>query len=456
MSSQKEKVALNSVLASAVMSVSKFTVGFMTGSLGLISEGLHSLLDLGATLLTFFAVRISDKPADDKHHYGHGKIESVAALAETALLMLTSVWIMYEAISRLIEGGNHVQVTWWAVAVILASIAIDFHRARALSRVAKETKSQALEADALHFSSDILSSSVVLLGLIFVYLGWPNGDSYASIGVALFVCKAGWDMGRRTIDTLIDAAPEGISSHVSRIVSTVPAVLEIEQIRARPVGNILYIDLSVKINRTLPITQVHKIKEVICDRIIEEIPEAELSITTVPVALDTETTQQKVLLIASNMHLHIHHLFVHKFGGKLSVTMDIEIDGRKTMQEAHDIASEFEQEIIRDLGADIEVDTHIEPLVTEQLEGQDLPDSDYQEMLSRIHEIAKSHGKIKDLHDVRIRQTEHGLIIVYHCLVDGDISVAMAHDYMDAFERVLRVELSNVARVIGHAETVMH
>ena len=188
MPSIKEKVALTSILASGGLTLAKGLIGFATGSLAILSEAAHSLLDLAATVMTYFAVRISDKPADEEHHYGHGKVDSVSALAETALLFLLSGIVIWEAAGRLIGGPPHaVAATPWAFLVMIGSIVIDFFRARILYRVAAETSSEALEADALHFGSDMWSSAAVLAGLGAVALGYPSADSAAAMVVAIFI-----------------------------------------------------------------------------------------------------------------------------------------------------------------------------------------------------------------------------------------------------------------------------
>src|SRR5262245_10378155 len=218
----KERVALSSIAASAGLTIAKAVVGWLSGSLGILSEAGHSLVDLGATALTYFAVKISGKPADEVHQYGHGKMESVAALAETALLFLLSGVVIWEAGKRLLgETGHAVEATIAAFAVIIVSIVVDFFRARLLSRVAHETASEALEADALHFSSDMWSSLAVLAGLGGVALGYQWADSAAAVVVAVFVCIAGWRLGRRTIDTLTDTAPAGSAQTVTRAASKV-------------------------------------------------------------------------------------------------------------------------------------------------------------------------------------------------------------------------------------------
>src|SRR6478609_11599861 len=221
----KETVALTSIAASAAMTLGKGVVGVLTGSLAILSEAAHSLIDLAATIMTYFAVRVSGKPADEEHHYGHGKVESVTALVETGLLFVLSALVIWEAGKRLFDSGGHaVEVTRWAFLVITGSIVIDFFRARVLYRVASETTSEALEADALHFGSDMWSSAAVLAGLGAIALGYPSADSAAAIIVALVICVAGWRLGRRTIETLTDTAPAGAADKVTEIVGSTPGV----------------------------------------------------------------------------------------------------------------------------------------------------------------------------------------------------------------------------------------
>ena len=263
----KQRVALTSILASGGLTLAKAVVGLATGSLAMLSEAAHSLLDLAATIMTYFAVRVSGKPADEEHHYGHGKVESVTALAETALLFLLSGIVIWEAAHRLFGGAHHaVEATIWAFAVIAASIVVDFFRARLLYRVAAETSSEALEADALHFGSDMWSSIAVLIGLGAVALGYPWADSAAAVIVAVFICVAGWRLGRRTIDTLTDTAPAGVADKVRAIATRIPGVVAIDRVRVRPAGDVLFVDLDVAVSRTLPLDRVAAIKEQRRDR----------------------------------------------------------------------------------------------------------------------------------------------------------------------------------------------
>ncbi len=361
MTNQKQAVALGSMVASGTLTVAKFAVGFATGSLALISEGAHSLLDLGATVLTFAAVRIGDRPPDRVHHYGHGKVESVAALGETALLFLTSGWIVYEGVQRLISGETQVEVTWWSIGVMAGSIVIDFFRTRTLRRVAKETGSQALEADALHFSSDMLSSTVVLVGLGFVSLGYPLADAVAALGVAVFVCIAGYRLGRRTIDSLVDAAPSGVTDQVERIIAGVPGVARLGRVRLRPVGATLFAEIEVMVSRTLPVDQAGAIRKRILAELHGTMPEVEATVVTTPLALDNETIHERLILIAARRGLPVHHVTIQQVGDQLVVSLDLEVDGSLSIARAHETASELERAIQSEFGFHIEVDTHIEP-----------------------------------------------------------------------------------------------
>src|SRR6202158_6153506 len=223
--SEKEKAALGSIVASAALTIAKAVVGVLSGSLAILSEAGHSLMDVAATIITYFAVRVSGKPADEEHQYGHGKIESVAALAETALLFVLSAVVIWEAVERLIDRqADAVKATAAAFIVIALSIIVDFFRARLLYRVAAKTSSQALEADALHFGSDMWSSLAVLIGLGAGALGFARAGGAAAIVVAVFVCLAGWRLGKRTIDALTDTAPAGAAERIAAIARRVRGV----------------------------------------------------------------------------------------------------------------------------------------------------------------------------------------------------------------------------------------
>lgn len=453
MQSEKEQVALTSIAASAALTVAKAIVGFTTGSLAILSEAGHSLIDLGATVMTYFAVRISGKPADAEHHYGHGKVEAVSALAETALLFLLSGVVIWEAIKRLVEHDAHiVEASVWAFAVIIVSIIVDFFRARALSETAERTASHALEADALHFSSDLWSSLAVLVGLIGVRFGLPWADAAAALLVALLVCIAGWRLGKRTIDTLTDVAPSGAAERITALAARIPGVVAVEQVRARAVGEQTFIDMTVAVSRTLPLDRVRAIKEAIADALRQHIPGAESVITTDPVALNTETVLDRIMVIARNRGLAVHHVTVHELREKLAVSLDLEVDGSLSLRNAHEMADGLESAITAELGPDVEVETHIEPLQPVDASGREAPPERVKDVTIALSELAARSHHIRDVHNVRVRETGDGEIVNFHCRVDPQLSVQSVHENVDALERALKQQSPPIKRVIGHAE----
>jgi len=268
MQKEKKRVALFSVFAAIFITGFKLIIGLLTGSLGILSEALHSALDMVAAIITFFSVKVSDKPADKEHNYGHGKVENLSALIETLLLIITCVWIIYEAVHRLITGNTHIEVSVWSYIVVICSIIIDYSRSRALSRVAKKHNSAALEADALHFSTDIWSSAVVLFGLIaYQFLGWLIADSIAALFVAVIVLFVSYQLGRKAIDVLLDKSPINATAIVRKALQEFPEVLKYHGLKARTAGADTFIKLNVHFNPELSLREVHEV----CDKIESKI-----------------------------------------------------------------------------------------------------------------------------------------------------------------------------------------
>src|SRR5580658_6431906 len=334
----KSRVAAISMAASAAMAVAKFVVGVAIGSLALISEALHSSVDLVATVITWLVVQVSDKPADEEHHYGHGKLESLSALGVIAMLYVLAGGILVESWSRLREGAAPPTITAIPFVVLLVDIAVNFWRARALHRAAHDTKSQALAADALHFASDVLGSIAVIIGLILSGLGYPWGDAAAAIGVAVIIAALGMRMARSTVETLVDRAPEGVSEKADAAIRAVPGVVDVERLRVRMVGSTHFIDATVQVPRTYPIDRVDEIKRKAQVAVSKALDHADLTFTAVPVARDNESVRERIMVIARNSGVAIHHVTVHDLGGKLTVSIDLEVDGEMPLAQAHDIA----------------------------------------------------------------------------------------------------------------------
>lgn len=447
----KSRVAAISVFASAAMAAAKFVVGIAIGSLALISEALHSSVDVVATVITWLVVRVSDRPADEEHHYGHGKLESISALGVIALLYVLAGGILVESYSRLSEGAPPPRISAIPFVVLLIDIAVNFWRARALHRAAHATKSQALEADALHFASDVLGSIAVIVGLALSGLGYAWGDAAAAVGVAVMIALLGLRLARSTVETLLDRAPEGASAKAAFAIRSVPGVVDVERLRVRMVGSTHFIDAIVKVPRTFPIDRVEEIKRKAQAAVAKVLDDADLTFTAVPVARDNESVRERIMVIARNSGLAIHHVTVHDLGGKLTVSIDLEVDGDMTLTAAHDIAHELERHIRDEFGEDVEVDTHIEPLEPELPLGADAAPDRVEAIKTALSRFA-ADSAIHDIHSVRVRNTEAGEIVNFHCRAAPSMSVIKVHDNVDEIERALRRAFPTVKRVISHAE----
>jgi len=279
---EKNRIALMSVIAAVFLTVFKLIVGYVTNSLGILSEAAHSGLDLIAALVTLIAVRVSNKPADEDHQYGHGKVENLSALIETILLLLTCIWIIYEVYHRLVSRTVIVDVSFWSYLVVSVSIVVDISRSRALMRIAKKYNSQALEADALHFSTDIFSSAVVLFGLIAYKLGFLFADSIAALIVAAIVIGISIRLGKRAIDVLLDKAPEGVKEKVGSIALNTNGVRKVHDIRVRNSGAETLIELNIHVDYNLDINSAHVISEIVENSIQSEIPKSRVIVHIEP------------------------------------------------------------------------------------------------------------------------------------------------------------------------------
>jgi cation diffusion facilitator family transporter len=452
----KSRVAAISILASGGMAAAKLVVGIAIGSLALVSEALHSSVDLVATIITWMVVRVSDRPADKEHNYGHGKFESLSALGVIAMLYVLAGGILVAAWARLRDGTPPPTLSVIPFIVLLADIAVNFWRARALHRTARDTKSQALAADALHFASDVLGSIAVIVGLALSGLGYHWGDAAAAIAVAVVIGVLGLRLTRSTVETLLDRAPEGVAEKATAAIKAVPGVLDVERLRARMVGPTHFIDATVQVPRTYPIDRVDEIKRQAQDAVSKALGDADLTFTAVPVARDNETVRERIMVIARNSGLAIHHVTVHDLGGKLTVSIDLEVDGEMALTAAHDIAQELERNIQDQFGEDVEVDTHIEPLEPELPLGTDAAPARVEAITAALARIAAdgaiTDGAIHDIHNVRVRDTDAGEIVNFHCRAAPSMSVIKVHENVDAIERALRRAFPTVKRVISHAE----
>ncbi len=450
-SALKQRAAAASIAASSILAAVKLIAGLASGSLALLSEGAHNIIDVGASALTFFAVREADKPADSDHPFGHAKIEAVAALAETGFLAVLSIGVAIAAVMRIRGPGGAVEVNAFAIGAIVLSIVVDVVRWRGLTHVARLTSSHALSADALHYSSDLAASVLVLIGLAATRAGYPHADAFAALGVAVFIAAAGYRLGRETIDALVDRAPEGLTDAIRALVLHETRVAGIEAIRLRPSGPKIVGDVVLSVSRTLPLERVAALKADLLARIVRRWPEAELTITANPLKLDDETILERILVIAARRGLPVHHVTIQDIEGRKTVALDLEVDGAMTLGDAHRLASELEDAIAGEIGEGVEVETHIEPAEAEA-QGQLAEPDLVRRIKASLAATAAAQGRLRDIHNVRVRETSGGVFVLFHCHVDPATPVETVHNAVDSLERSIRQAFPEARRVVGHAE----
>ena len=459
-SSKKQAVALSSVFASAFMVAMKLAVGLMTGSLGILSEAVHSGLDLGAATLTWAAVRVSDKPADEEHPFGHGKFESLSALLGTVLLFLTALGVAREAVMHLLEPTEPPQITWYGIAVIVVSMAIDFARSRALSRAAKESGSHALEADALHFSTDILSSLVVLIGLVGVAVGLSWADTVAALGVSAFIGHAGWELGRRTLDVLVDTAPTGLNERIKAAVTDIPGVARISWIRARPAGTTVFIDLAVKVSRTLSLDHVEDLRVAVAQSVKSAVKsavkDAQVLVIAEPLALNDETIIETVSVLAGAMDVVVHSVEAATVLGRPYLSLHMEVDQSLSIAQAHAQTQRFEEALSRELGNELKVDIHIDPRQIRVFSGTPVGGTEYEQIGRSVAAAVARYGLVKAYHHLIVQTRDDGLYISFHCLFPDDSPIFDVHEITERIEFDLMKAIKGVTSVVVHAEPLSH
>jgi cation diffusion facilitator family transporter len=458
---EKRRAALLSVASAALLVSLKAFLVLRTGSLGVLSEALHSGLDLLAAVITFLSVRVSDQPADERHPYGHGKFENFSAFVETALLLLTALYIIYEAFNRLFFHSVHIQPSLTAILVLLVALAIDLTRARALKRVAQKYSSEALEADALHFSTDVWSTIVVICGIGLVWAGetwnlaWlAYADALAGIAVAAIILWVGSQLGKRTLDALLDVAPKGLQQEIAMAVGRMDGVLDVDRVRVRRAGNRHFVDATVSVARTASLEQVHALSDAIEKRIGEIVP-SDVMVHAEPRAPQGEHLFEAIRAVAQRMGLAIHDVTALQHDGQLFIELHLEVDENLSLREAHRQATELEEKIRQLRDGPIEVNIHIEPL------GRHIatPDAGIGEMkqLSRsiedfVNRLPAEFDEPLNCHDVRARQVEHHIFVSCHCTMKSSLPITQVHDVTAALEDRVKEKFPRIYRVTIHPE----
>jgi cation diffusion facilitator family transporter len=363
---EKEQVAKTSAIAGGTLALLKLAIGILSGSLALISEGIHSSLDFAVTLATWFSVKTADVPADHEHHYGHGKIENLSAFAQAMLLLVTAFWIVIEAyhhltgeLPKLDLGGG-----WWAaVAVVSVSLCVDFSRSRALGKAAKKFNSQALEADSLHFGTELLSSAAVLVGLLVVKFGgdrFAKADPLAAMFVAAIMIFTGLRLGRKAADVLIDRAPEGVEDEVQQLIKGVPGVRDVSRVRARQSGASTFVDATITVDPAIGLAAGHEISDGVELRVTEKFPNLDILVHVEPDAPPREHVKE-VRSLAEGMQIGVHALRIRDIDGALHISFHAEFPPEMTLAAAHQRVTELEERIREKLPRVAEIHSHMEP-----------------------------------------------------------------------------------------------
>ncbi|MEA1952570.1 MAG: cation diffusion facilitator family transporter [Planctomycetota bacterium] len=459
---EKRIVAISSVAAAVLLVLMKLVVGISTNSLGILSEALHSGLDFVAATITLWAVHISARPADRDHTYGHGKFENLSALLETLLLLATCGWIVYEAGQRLLFAEDVVvHANIWAFGVVIVSIVIDFSRWRALDRVAKKYDSQALEADALHFSTDILSSFVVLLGLLGVLLAgtldlpWlEKADAVAALGVALIVIWVSIRLGRRAVDDLLDRVPPGMQDAVSEAAAKVTGVEEVKRVRLRRGGPLFFADITLTVDYAARLESAHQLADRVEAAVRAVLPNVDVIIHVEPGDVTENDLFAAIRVCAARHGLEAHAIRVLDESEGRSVELHIEVPGTLKLEEAHQQATAFENDLRRTMPQLTAVVTHIEPDGDTQpgLEARTAAAAQTAQIETAIRRFAQTETTRFETHDLKVQTIDDELNVSFHCTLEAQTPITTAHELTQRLECFLRAEVPRLARVVIHVE----
>lgn len=465
---EKRKAAASSVAAAVLLTVLKLAVGVATNSLGVLSEALHSALDLLAAGMTYAAVRIAAVPPDSGHNYGHGKMENLSALVETVLLLATCVWITREAVDRLLFTPAAVRASSWAVLVMGISIIVDYSRSRMLMRVAKEHRSQALEADALHFSTDMLSSAVVLAGLgaLFLAEALPEGsalrpwlekaDALAALGVSCIILRVSWSLGKRAVGVLLDAGDAGLMEKIRAALADLAGIRAIESIRLRQSGPDLFVDLVLAVDKALVLEETGPMRNAVNAAVRRVADHAEVGVAFIPFKVDEGDRIARLRGLAATHGLVVHAVDVLELenaeteGGNVLVEMHAEFPPEMLLEEAFHKVRAFETEFRKPRPGVVMV-THIEPGGEQGCERL-VPLMESQGIMRTVARLVAEEPEIRDAHNVIVRSFGDGRCVSFHCCMDPKVTVEEAHAAASRLQRALRGAFPELERVTVQME----
>ncbi len=457
---EKRKVARHSMLAAGAMTLLKLVAGLASGSLGVLSDAAHSGLDLAGAALTYFSVRVSDKPADEDHTYGHGKVENLSALSETVLMAVSCGGIVWEAIKRIFYRPVEVRSAAWSAAVLAASIGVDLWRSRRLRTVALRTGSPALATDAFHFGSDIWATLAVLAGLgatwmgQWMAIGWLRyADPVAALVVSIMILRMTARLGHEAVDALIDEIPAETRRRLVRAVEQVPGVMAVEQARVRRAGGRYFADLTLALPRRTTFEHTGEMVQAATEAVRLTLPRADVLIHTVPREPRAESIFDRVRAVAARHNLSVHELSVQSRHGRLRVEQHLELDENMPLRTAHEFVTAMEAEILRAVPEIDSVLTHIEsePATIEQPE--DMLEEDRRIEQAMRHAAAEL-PEIADVHEIKVGRSGEHISLSCHCSLPDDLPMGQVHRVITELEDRFKLECPGVQRVTIHPEPV--
>jgi cation diffusion facilitator family transporter len=454
---KKYKIAMSSMFAAIFIVAIKFIATYLSGSLGVMSELFHSSIDLVATIATIISVKYSSKPPDEMHNYGHEKIESFSALFQVIILVAMCAYLIYESIERII---NHVQVhiSIFTFSVILICIFIDFSRSRALMKVAKETKSQALEADSLHFSSDIMSSIVVLIGMVFTYFNlFALADPISAMAVSVIIVITTFRLTKRAFDSLMDRVPQGLREKISKEISSMEGVEGIKNFRIRSSGSKVFIDMIILIARTKMFSTTHDIMDSVEKRIMELAPDSDIVIHSEPIETRDETINDKIRMIVNKEGFKCHDIFSHKIESDIFSELHVEISDTNDLSLAHKRISKLEDIIKKEIPVITKVNIHLDEPSELLFETIDIT-SKSRELIRHVEKILNEKDYIKKFYDIKVISSNDKLRVSLICEFEEGLTFEEVHEKVTILESKIYLYIKelypNLSNVIIHAEPI--
>jgi cation diffusion facilitator family transporter len=450
--SPQRRTAFVSVVAACVLISLKLGTGLATGSLGLISEAIHSGTDLVAALLTLFAVGVAGRPADRMHPYGHGKAEHLAALAEAALLVLVSLYVSYRALAVLVGAQEPtVDPVWYAFVVVAIVIAVDLSRTTVSLRAAREFGSPAFAANALHFGSDLAGSTAVLGGLVLARAGWKEGDALAALFVAILVLAAAARLMRRNVDVLMDRAPADAEEAARVAIARVEPSVELRRLRMRQAGGRHFADVVIGVSPGEAVGQGHAAADAVEEAVQRVLPDSDVVVHVEP-AEDQAALRERVQAAALTVPRvrEVHNLRLVAIDGGVQVALHLKLPGELSLEDAHEVASQVERAIGTSVPEVVSVQTHLEPL-REPGAGRTPEEADVERDADVVGRIVRRRTGAAP-RELRFLQTEDGLVAFLTLVLDPDSALADAHAQASKVEQDIRRALPGLADVSVHTE----